>query len=465
MTDVKTPKPAPTAHEINFAWLLRLRWGAIAGQAVTIVLVARFLHFELPVGAIFAIIMLEMASNVAGTAWLDRHAITSERPLVLLLSLDILALTGMLYLTGGPMNPFNFLYLVYLALAAVVVSTRWTWALAALSLASFGGLFFESRELEAIGTMSPGAPHDMTLHLQGMWVAFAVAAAFIVYFVSRVSRGLTRREVELARARSVAARNEKLASLATLAAGAAHELSTPLSTIAVVAKELERELVSRDASARAGNGGSTAHVASSPAQTSDGPAQDARLIRNEVERCRLILHQMAAEAGESPGEALAEVAVRDLVDMSLEGLADREHVRSDFDAATASRFVRVPPRAVAEALRALVKNASEASAPQNEVLVHARLVNGSLRIEVRDQGAGMDAAVLARAGEPFFSTKGPGSGMGLGLFLARAITDRLGGTLDLASEPKRGTTAALTFPVAPPATSGRIAASRGVVRE
>lgn len=439
---------AADAHQINFAWLLRLRWGAIAGQVLTIVLVAKFLHFELPIGAIFAIVALEMASNIAGTAWVDGHRITSERPLVLLLSLDILALTGLLYLTGGPMNPFNFLYLVHLALAAVVVSTRWTWALAALSLVSFGGLFFESRELEPVGMQAAGGAHDMTLHLQGMWVAFAVAAAFIVYFVSRVSRGLAQREAELARARDAAARNEKLASLATLAAGAAHELSTPLSTIAVVAKELERELVRR--------GGAGAI---------DGPAEDARLIRDEVERCRRILDRMAVEAGESPGEGLADVTVRDLVEMSLGDVAERARVRSDFDDATASRLIRVPPRAVAEAIRAIVKNATDASSPDAEVVVSARVANGTLRIEIRDEGSGMDASVLARAGEPFFTTKGPGSGMGLGLFLARAVTDRLGGSLDLASEREHGTTAVLTLPAVPPAASGRIAGTPGVVRE
>lgn len=441
------PEASPAdAHQINFAWLLRLRWGAIAGQVLTIVLVARFLHFDLPAGAIFAIIALEMASNIAGTAWLDGHRITSERPIVLLLSLDILALTGILYLTGGPMNPFNFLYLVYLALAAVVVSTRWTWALAALSLVSFGGLFFESRELEAVGIhRSPDAPHDMTLHLQGMWVAFAVAAAFIVYFVSRVSRGLAQREAALARAREAAARNEKLASLATLAAGAAHELSTPLSTIAVVAKELERELVRR--------------------AEADGPAQDARLIRTEVERCRRILDRMAVEAGESPGEGLADVTVRDLVELSLNDIAERARVRSDFDSVTGGRVIRVPPRAVAEALRAILKNATDASPSDAEIIVSARVTNGSLRIEIRDEGPGMDASVLARAGEPFFTTKGPGNGMGLGLFLARAVTDRLGGSLDIESARDHGTTAILTLPASPPATSGRIAGAPGAVRE
>ncbi|MFN0149261.1 MAG: ATP-binding protein [bacterium] len=437
---------ATDAHQINFAWLLRLRWGAIAGQTLTVVLVERLLHFELPLGPIFAIIGLELATNIGCTAWADGRAITRERPLVLLLAFDIVALTALLYFSGGPMNPFNFLYLVHLALAAVVVSPFWTWGLAALSLSSFGALFIAHRELRVAGVPHAIGAHDMSLHVQGMWVAFAVAAVFIVYFVSRVSRGLAEREAELARTRSLAERSEKLASLATLAAGAAHELATPLSTIAVVAKELERELERRGA---AGGG----------AFAGDGVVQDARLIRTEVERCHKILEHMAVEAGESPGEGILSISVAELIDAALEAAPDRARVRTRFDGDVAARELRLPPRAVAEALRAVIKNAAEASPDGARIFVDAAVDGDVLRIAVRDDGGGMPPAVLARAGEPFFTTKGPGRGMGLGLFLTRAVIERLGGTLGLDSAPARGTTVTLSLPLVAPATRGHMAES------
>src|SRR5690606_36216657 len=131
----------------------------------------------------------------------------------------------------------------------------------------------------------------MHTHLRGMWVALGVAAGFIVYFLMRVTRALAQREEELARARHLAARQEKLASLATLAAGAAHELSTPLSTIATVARELERHLQDGSAEQR----------------------EDVGLIRSQVERCRAILWQMSAEAGESAGEGLSRVTAGELL--------------------------------------------------------------------------------------------------------------------------------------------------------
>ena len=133
----------------------------------------------------------------------------------------------------------------------------------------------------------------MAMHLQGMWVAFGVASAFIVYFLLRVRRALARRDEELAASRNLAARQERLASLATLAAGAAHELATPLSTIAVVAKDLERDVGALAAGADA--------------------LEDVRLMRREVERCRRILERMRVDAGESAGERFARVSARELV--------------------------------------------------------------------------------------------------------------------------------------------------------
>ena len=186
----------------------------------------------------------------------------------------------------------------------------------------------------------------MHMHMQGMWIAFGIAAVFIVYFVTRVTRDLARREAELARARAAALRSEKLASLATLAAGAAHELATPLSTIAVVARELERSLE------RAG--------------ALNEAVADARLIRNEVSRCRGILEQLAADAGASAGEGLAELSLHGLLDKASEGLAQRERIRCAIASGAEHAQLLVPARAVAQAVRGVLENALQASPPEAE---------------------------------------------------------------------------------------------------
>lgn len=268
---------------------------------------------------------------------------------------------------------------------------------------------------------------QMRMHLEGMWIAFGVAAAFIVYFVNRVTRDLALREAELAQTRAVAFRIEKIASLATLAAGAAHELSTPLSTIAVVANELEREL-------EQGKGGNE-------------QSADARFIREEVDRCREILLRMAADAGQSAGEGFERLSIAQLLEVALNDLPHREGVRLVLDETAYRSELHVPPRASVQALRAVVKNAQQATPSGEPVVVTAEVFHGQCRIEVRDPGVGMSPEVLKRVGEPFFTTKEPGNGMGLGLFLTRAVLERLGGNLELESIPGKGTTAVLRMPL------------------
>ncbi len=417
-----------STQAINLSWLLKLRWGAIVGQAVTIAAVRLGMKVALPLGWLTLIVAVEAGSNLAVWLWARRRDRIGEATVAAVLGLDVLLLTGLLYFTGGPFNPFSFLYLVHIALAAVVLQPRWTWPLVGLAALCFGALFYDHVGLSLDGNDGGGQHmHHMRTHLEGMWVAFAVAAVFIVTFVQRVSRALARREQELAEAHAVTARHEKLAALATLAAGAAHELSTPLSSIAVAAKELERTLELR--------------------APGDETAADARLIRQEVARCREILAQLAADAGHSAGEPIARTAVADLVAMAAAGLPRTPPVVVRASPTAGSVELTLPVRAVSAALRAVLKNGQQASGPTSAVELTADRVDGCLRFTVKDAGPGMSPDVLARAGEPFFTTKPPAAGMGLGLFLARTVLERLGGRLLLDSASGRGTTASLFIPV------------------
>ena len=389
-------------HDVELDWLIKLRWGAITGQFVTILVAAYGFGVHVDVARLLPLVAIEALSNVA--AWLY---VRSGRPATVslfasIMAFDVVVLTGLLWLSGGPSNPFSFLYLVHIALAAVALPPAATWALVAFSLVCSASLFIDH---------NPHAAHDMQMHVEGMWVAFIVSAVFIVYFLDRVSRALHHREEALRR-------TEKLAALATLAAGAAHELSTPLSTIAVVAKELERR--ADDAST----------------------AEDAQLIRSQVDRCQLILQQMSTDAGRTTGEVEETVDVDVLLDMATDALDGIER-----DGDLEGRRVACHPRALSQALHNLLDNAVAASdgAP---VTLRVRGDAQSLCLEIEDRGTGMSEDVLARAGEPFFTTKEPGSGMGLGLFLARAVIERGGGALTLSSVDGRGTTAVVTLPVA-----------------
>jgi two-component system sensor histidine kinase RegB len=417
------PRPAiPERNWVNIQWLARLRWAEIAGQAATVLVAQFLLDGALPIAALFAVIGVGLVSNLAIELYFfgDRRRSNAvvrpvhERQIAFLMMLDIAVLTGLLYFTGGPHNPFAFLYVVQIALATVLLRELWTWVLVGLSFVGFGILLIAYQPLaipEARGAI-------------GMWVALGVASAFVVHFLRRITGALAERDAELTAARGLAARQERLASLATMAAGAAHELSTPLGTVALAAKELERALTKAE-------------------QTE--LAADARLIREQVGRCRAILEQMAQGAG-TVGEHVATCRVGELLDEAMVGIRDAPVIHREIPDELVRARLRLPPHAVSQALRSLLTNAQDASPPTAAVVVTVSRNAGTIQLAIRDRGAGMPSEILARIGEPFFTTKPPGRGMGLGLFLARAVVEAVGGTLQIESKAGEGTCVLVALP-------------------
>ncbi|HEY8208829.1 MAG TPA: ATP-binding protein [Myxococcaceae bacterium] len=414
-------------NRINLGWLLRLRWGAFAGQAALTLWCAWSGAVKLPLGPMLGVLALGAASNAAGE-WLKRRAASAfERLIAAAMLVDTGLLTALLYLSGGPFNPFSTLYLVNVALGTALLPTRWALGQALFSLMAFASLFWLARLPSPDGLMLPGHTELMEVHFGGMWVAFATATGFIVYFVGRARRALDQRERELEVARDLHARQEKLAALGTLAAGAAHELSTPLGTVAVVAEELRRTLAAQGASGEL--------------------LEDLQLLRSQVARCRSILEQMGARFGEPSGEGLVEIELGACAEAARGQLDEGGQARLQIiEEGVEDARVRVAPRALQAAVLGLIRNALGASSGP----VRLRLLGGPVRVglEISDQGTGMAPDVLRRAGEPFFTTKRPGQGMGLGLFLARATAEQFGGTLELSSEEGVGTRARLWIPAA-----------------
>jgi two-component system, sensor histidine kinase RegB len=410
----------PARNWVNIQWLLRLRWAETAGQAAT-VLVGQFaLRGSLPMTELLVVIAVGLVSNLLLELYFfgDRRSRSVARTvhewqIALVMMLDIALLTVLLYLSGGPHNPFAFLYLVQIALATVLVRALWSWTLVGLSFVGFGILLLAHQPL--------AIPDDR--RMIGMWVALGVASTFVVHFLWRITGALAERDAELTEARGLAARQERLASLATMAAGAAHELSTPLGTVALAAKELEHAL----------------------SKAEPELAADARLIREQVGRCRSILEQMAGGAG-TIGESMTTCTVSELIDESLDGAREAPTVHHDVPPELARMSLRLPRRAVCQALRSLITNAQDASPPNTAVVIAVRGGASRLELAIRDRGAGMPREILDRIGEPFFTTKSPGSGMGLGLFLARAVIEAVGGTLQIDSTAGAGTEVLVSLP-------------------
>jgi two-component system sensor histidine kinase RegB len=401
-----------TEHEPHIAVgaLIRLRWLAVVGQVGATLVAATLLHLSLPLTPIVLLITFTALSN-AGAVLAWRRGEPPTWLVQALLLLDVGSLTGLLYFTGGAGNPFAMLFLVHVTMAVTLLGSFWTWVVVAVALACYGALFAWYRPLVGLNEV---APH---LLATGHWVALALVAVLISVFIGRIEHSLRGREDELVDMRERATKNELLATLTTLAAGAAHELNTPLGTIAVVAKELE--------------------VSSGSATDAESVREDARLIRREVDRCREIINRLRLDVGEDVAQR-KPVAMAQLVKDVRGDLREEENGRlrvlvgSDVESATA-------PRSLEQAILVLLRNAFDASPPEAGVTLSIQRREGRIRIEVEDRGAGMSEDLLRRAGQPFYTTKEPGKGMGLGLFLVRLVAERCGAVFSLHSKLGEGT--------------------------
>jgi len=222
-----------------------------------------------------------------------------------------------------------------------------------------------------------------------------------------------------------AARSERLVSLTTLAAGTAHELSTPLATIATASRELQRALELRGIDVAL--------------------TDDARLIRTEVDRCQAILDQMSGRAGGATADEPEVVVLPDLLNDLRSRLASDRANRLVVHTPAELHSVVVPRAGLTQTLLSLIANAFDATANSDApVVIDISTTSDTFRIAIADEGPGLTPEAKRRAGEPFYTTKDPGRGLGLGLFLARIFAERLGGSLKLDSAV--GTTAILELP-------------------
>lgn len=432
MTDA-TRNPSGLTPELD--WLIRLRWAAVAGIGSLSLLAALYFSIQLPWTLIVVCLFLVAGSNL--WAWRG-HFLKSWLPACLILG-DIVIFTVLLYHTGGAHNPFTVLYLLNMTLAVMLIDGRLAWFAVGLCTGCFALLFRSPHMLMASdGTVLCS---DLDFHLQGMLLATLLTGAGVVYFISRLNADLRVQRDQANRAREAADREHRFASLVTMAAGVAHELATPLGTIAVASRELEM----------------TTETVCGNAECRD----DVKLIRREVDRCRDILDQMGRRSLNPEVDAPAELRPS-VVQERLSGYLSPDHARRlrwEIDDAV-HRF-RTRPDALLRSLAILVKNAFEASAPDAKVAIQMGSEGKTVVFRVCDTGSGMSPKVRERLGEPFFTTKEAGMGIGLGFFLARALIEKIGGRISVDSELGKGTKVTVSLPMEPHKVDATVTESGG----
>ena len=399
-------------------WLIRLRWISALVQIALLALSMTLLQFALPFLELCTVVGVLVLSNAALHIAQHRQVVISQLTIGSVLILDTLLLYSLLFLTGGPSNPFSILFVVHVALAAVVLGPRWTWLLALVASSCFAALFVWYQPFPAIGHHGD----SFSFHLYGMLIAFVLTVLLVAYFVSKVARELQEKEQALRAIEREQMNQQRLSSLATLAAGAAHELATPLSTIAVAAGELADEL-------------------------EDQPENknDIELIRTQVKRCRAVLDQMAASGGQLVAEPPAAVSAAMVVEETLQALLPSQRGRISTELLARSPLY-LPRTGLQQCLSALVKNALDASSASSAISISTSESDETVEFEVKDAGQGISALVQERVGEPFFTTKEPGAGMGLGIYLAKNFVHQYGGQLAIESREGLGTTVKMAFP-------------------
>ena len=402
--------------------LVRLRWIAIIGQTGAVLGVAFMLGFPLPLALCLGVIALSAWLNIFLTIRWRKSVRLQASHAGLLLAYDIIQLAVLLYLTGGLENPFAFLFLVPVTISATSLSLRWTLWLGAMAFGCGTFLAFRHYPLP----WRPGEELVLPdVYIAGMWAAIMCGVVFSAIYARRIADEARQMSAALAATEMVLAREQRLSALDGLAAAAAHELGTPLATIALVAKELKREL---------------------PAS---GPlGEDIDLLISQAARCREILARLSsreAQSDEMYERTKLHVMVEDLIG-PLRGSDVEIRVLTSADgdpAAEATEPVLRRNPGVTYGLGNLLENAVDFA--RTRVDVEARWTPAQVSLTVSDDGPGFHQDIFDRLGDPFVTTR-PGydlageeasghAGMGLGFFIAKTLLERSGANVSLANRP------------------------------
>lgn len=416
-------------RRVRLGTLNNLRWMAIGGQSAALIVATSILELELPLLLCTIPIVASAVLNLGLTIAFPAARRLTSRGAAGFLAYDIVQLTALLYLTGGIQNPFAILYIAPVVVAAATLEVSSTVMLGALSFVAVSLLANFHLPLPWTDDDSFTMP---LLYNAGIWVSLLLGIGFTSIYAWRTATESARMSAALAATQLALSREHRLAALGSLAAAAAHELGTPLSTIALVSRELERE-----------------------AEKNPGHADDFRLLRDEAERCRAILTRLA-----EPEEAVLGKAEQLQLGALLDDLATPHRgvdIAISVDVQEESpvpRVWRVPE--VLHGLQNLIENAADFA--QRQVVLRARWNETRLIVDVVDDGPGFSPQIFAQIGEPYITSRprkrgsadatgdNRQEGMGLGFFIAKTLIERTGGRVSAENRPGGGAVISVSWP-------------------
>ncbi len=439
MPPVAPITPDENTSRLRLRTIVRLRWIAVVGQAVTVALVYFVLGFDLPIGLCAAVIALSAWLNIyLRTRYSARLWLRSEHATAML-AYDILQLAVLLYLTGGLQNPFAFLMVAPVTVSASKQPLRHTLGLGLLVIGCTTLLAFIHWPLPWYRGQTLTLP---LTYVGGAWAALVSGVIFFALYAQRIAKEARQMSDALAATEAVLLREQSMSALDGLAAAAAHELGTPLSTIAVVAKELQREL------------------------PEDSPhREDLDLLKTQTDRCRDILARLSA-GSEEPDTVLSRMPISQLLEEAAEphrvfdidiDIESGPSQNPDLDKADRAEPIGARNPAILYGLGNLIENAADFA--KSRVDVRAEWGHETVSITVSDDGPGIPAAIRDRLGEPYVTTRGSDGantlssngeshGMGLGFFIAKTLLERSGARLQFSNRtpPDHGAQVRIVWP-------------------
>jgi two-component system, sensor histidine kinase RegB len=436
-------KPQLSTRE-NLEWLFILRNLMMGGEAFVITLATNGLGIGLPEQQLWLVILSISAVNTYTWMRLKTNEPVTELEIFSQLVVDVIALSTLLFLTGGASNPIIWVFLLPIIVTGIMLPQSYAWYMVILTCSAYTILVghnvplpvIEPRMVSDPAMMSPELKHHLhimsdrhyfNLHIFGMWFGFVFSAGLVAYFVVELSKSLRDRERHLADARETALRDERAISLGTLAASAAHDMGTPLGTMAILVHELQQDFSN---------------------ESYPDLHEKLEIMNQQILRCKEALSLMSASGGEMRAESGYPMNLVEYIDEVLLQWRTHKPGAKLSLIVTPSVYVKaaiIAERTLTHSIINILNNAVEASPVDKGVELHAYWDGLTVVLKVRDFGRGLPPALLNFAGkEPVVSDK---KGLGVGLFLAYTTINRLGGKINFRNMDTGGACVEIILPL------------------